>query len=108
MIPGLSLFTLTVCRLLRYGLSQPALQIISQLVTTEMAILQLAASITVNLQLALALFLSLPCDGLENRIKISFLAERTWDLMNTVVLSCGGRAVPGRHPQCTMRLPSRG
>lgn len=70
-IPGLSLFTLTVCWLLHRGLSQPALQIISHLVTTEMAILQLAASIKLNLQLALSLFFSLPCDGLENGTKTS-------------------------------------
>lgn len=91
MIPGLSLFTLTVCRLLHCGLSQPALQIISHLVTTEMAILQLAASITVNLQLTLTLLLSLPCDGLENSTMISFLAERTWNPM-----SMDGGAQPQR------------
>lgn len=66
-IPGLPLFTLTVCWLLHRGLSQPALQIISHLVTTGMAILQLAASIKLNLQLALSLFFSLPCDGFRKR-----------------------------------------
>lgn len=83
MIPGLSLFTLTVCRLLRRGLSQPALQIISHLVTAEMATLLLAAPIGVDLQRARSLFLpSLPCDGLENMAKVSFPAERTWNAMS--------------------------
>lgn len=71
-IPELLLFALTAHWLPHCGLSQPTLQIISHLVTTEMAILQLAASITLNLQLALPLLFSLLCDDLENCTKSSF------------------------------------
>lgn len=71
-IPELLLFALTAHWLPHCGLSQPTLQIISHLVTTEMAILQLAASIMLNLQLALPLLFSLSCYGLENCTKSSF------------------------------------
>lgn len=45
-----ALFTMTVCWLRHPGLSLSAPQIISHLVTTEMAILQLAALIMLNVQ----------------------------------------------------------
>lgn len=107
-IPGLPLFTLTVCWLLHRGLSQPALQIISHLVTTEMAILQLAASIKLNLQLALALFFSLPCDGFRKRHRDFLVAALGKAWQSDPRGELGPRRLSGEHrvghPWCATRL----
>lgn len=69
------------------SLPAPAPQIIPHLVTATMAILQPAASVTVNLQSALALLLPPPCDGLENGTTIPFRAEGARDPMSAAALS---------------------